>query len=145
MPIVPVRFSGGLPREPLEQRTEFPVDMGQQDVWFGRPIHPESLKAMPYGERKKVVLAAMNNTGPSCADETPLPGDPEFAARVAELAQSTGASEEHAALLALLQQNPAPSPGTARLLRGLVSSDELAGDDAESVWLRVVAGWFGQA
>ena len=50
-----------------------------------------------------------------------------------------------AALLALLQQNPAPSPGTARLLRGLVSSDELAGDDAESVWLRVVAGWFGQA
>ena len=44
-PIVPVRFVGGLPADPLEKRTEFPVGMGTQDIWFGRPLLPAELVA----------------------------------------------------------------------------------------------------
>jgi len=37
-PIVPVRFVGGLPVQPLQKGLEFPVDFGRQDYWIGRPI-----------------------------------------------------------------------------------------------------------
>ena len=55
VPIVPVRFSGGLPRTTLSKRTEFPIGMGRQDIWLGRPLLPADLAPMPYGDRKNAV------------------------------------------------------------------------------------------
>ncbi|RME27018.1 MAG: 3-hydroxyacyl-[acyl-carrier-protein] dehydratase FabA, partial [Deltaproteobacteria bacterium] len=82
-PIVPVRFTGGLPAEPLDARIEFPVGLGSQDVWIGGPLHPEALAALPYGERKKRVIEAINRLGPANADEQPHEGDPGLEAAVA--------------------------------------------------------------
>ena len=45
-PVVPVRFVGALPVAPLDKRIEFPIGMGQQDLWFGAPIEPDALKAV---------------------------------------------------------------------------------------------------
>ncbi len=46
VPIVPVRFVGGLPIEPLATRSEFPIGMGRQDIYLGTPIHPETVAAL---------------------------------------------------------------------------------------------------
>ena len=42
--IVPVRFVGGLPAEPLKERIEFPIGMGKQDIYLGCPIPPRKLR-----------------------------------------------------------------------------------------------------
>ena len=128
-PIVPVRFVGGLPAEPLEKRTEFPVGMGTQDIWFGRPLLPEELSGMPYGERKKVVINAINGLGPSSAVETSNPANPELAAAVeAEMAR-TGADHEHATLAVLLDRAPQVCGETRKLLDG----------QADTPWLKDLA------
>jgi 1-acyl-sn-glycerol-3-phosphate acyltransferase len=95
-PIVPVRFVGGLPREPLETRLEFPVGFGQQDIWLGRPLDPAALAAVPYGERKRRVIGAINGLGPKNAAEEPLPGDAAFKAAVDSLVRERGLSRERA-------------------------------------------------
>jgi hypothetical protein len=141
VPILPVKLVGGLPRAPLAARTEFPVHMGQQDIIFGAPLAPEALAALPYGERKKAVLAAINALGPAAADEDALPGDPEFAARVARWVERTGCSEEHAVLWSCLQDLPEVSPPIARLLEGGERGALRVGDGPEEDWLAELAAW----
>ncbi len=142
VPIVPVRFVGGLPTEALDHRVEFPVGMGQQDIWLGAPILPEDLAGMPYGERKKVVIEAINGLGPSNAVEAPLPGDADFAEDVSAWSEANGVTEEHATLLRVLHEREDPSTPVKRLLAAADGDAELALDDsAEDAWLRVLASW----
>jgi 1-acyl-sn-glycerol-3-phosphate acyltransferase len=103
-PIVPVRFVGGLPREPLEKRLHVPVGYGSQDYFFGRPILPEELRAVPYADRRRVVLDAINALGVSADDERPNPPDPEFQHDTREWMDSTGTDEEYSILLRALQR-----------------------------------------
>ncbi|HVI00746.1 MAG TPA: 1-acyl-sn-glycerol-3-phosphate acyltransferase, partial [Enhygromyxa sp.] len=102
--VVPVRFIGALPVEPLAKRLEFPLGMGKQAIWIGRPIPARELAAQPYGERKQRVIAAINALGCANADERPLPPDPEFAARVDAWQRARGISHEHATLRQLLAE-----------------------------------------
>jgi 3-hydroxymyristoyl/3-hydroxydecanoyl-(acyl carrier protein) dehydratase/1-acyl-sn-glycerol-3-phosphate acyltransferase len=116
-PVVPVRFTGGLPTEPLPARLEFPLHMGQQDIWLGKPILPEELRAMGLKERKAAVIAAINALGPSNAEEVPFPGDPAFEAAVQERRRETGVSAEDAVLYQVLAEVPDPTPETVEILR----------------------------
>ena len=56
LPIVPVRFSNGLPRQKQSDRLDFPYLMGQQDYFIGKPILPEEIAALAYKERRDFVL-----------------------------------------------------------------------------------------
>ena len=141
VPIIPVRFSGGLPRQPLTERTEFAIGMGRQDIWLGRPMRPAELAPMPYGERKKAVLNAMNALGPSPANEHPLPPAPHFAARVEAWRAHVGCSEEHATLWIALQDIPNPSPPISRLLAGADLGALRLASTEEDRWLAVLASW----
>jgi 1-acyl-sn-glycerol-3-phosphate acyltransferase len=115
-PVVPVRFIGGLPREPLEMRIEFPFAMGQQDIWFGKPILPEDLKRVPYGERKKIVVEAINALGVRNADEEPLHCNPEFGRTVGAWCAERGVDIEHATLWRVLETVPEPCAETRMLI-----------------------------
>ncbi|MEQ1567194.1 MAG: 1-acyl-sn-glycerol-3-phosphate acyltransferase [Myxococcota bacterium] len=117
-PVVPVRFVGGLPAEPLEARLEFPLGMGTQDVHVGVPLSPEELGALPYKERKDRVVAAINATGPSNAIEQPHPGDPDLDRRVRARMARTGVDEPHATILEVLSDLPDPTPASIALLVG---------------------------
>jgi acyl transferase domain-containing protein/3-hydroxymyristoyl/3-hydroxydecanoyl-(acyl carrier protein) dehydratase/1-acyl-sn-glycerol-3-phosphate acyltransferase len=134
-PVVPVRFIGGLPVEPLEQRLEFPVGMGRQDIWIGRPIAPEQLARVPYGERKQQVVAAINGLGPSNADERPFVGDPAFAAKVARWQAQRGVSHEHAVLHEVLAECPDPCAATRELLAASDAAALERDGSPEGVWL----------
>jgi 3-hydroxymyristoyl/3-hydroxydecanoyl-(acyl carrier protein) dehydratase/1-acyl-sn-glycerol-3-phosphate acyltransferase len=137
-PIVPVRFVGGLGRAPLAARTEFPVGMGAQDIWFGAPIQPEALAALHYGARKQRVIDGINRLGPHHDHEQPSAPDPAFAARVAAWQAETGCREEDAVLFCVLEDRAAPSALTAALLRAAEDDNgvlHINPDDAEQAWL----------
>ncbi|HHH31814.1 MAG TPA: hypothetical protein ENK57_26165 [Polyangiaceae bacterium] len=123
--VVPVRFVGGLPGEPpLETRTEFPVGMGQQDIYLGTPIPPERFEATPYKERKAIVIDAVNAMGPSNAEEEPFPGDPDLEQRVAERVARTGVIPEHATLYEVLADRARDRPmGTHPMIAALLAAD----------------------
>jgi len=140
-PIVPVRFTGGLPAEALDARTDFPVGMGSQDIWFGTPLLPEELASEPYGERKKRVIAAINGLGPDNAAEAPHAPDHTFAKAVHDWQSSAGASEAHATLLRVLQAQSAPCAGTARLLEAVDQGVFEAAGSGEDAFLSVLYGW----
>ncbi len=115
-PVVPVRFVGGLPVEPIGSRLEFPVGMGQQDLWLGKPILPEALAGMGLKERKSAVIEAINGLGPTNAAEEPFPGDPAFEARVAAWQAETGVSAEDAVLACVLADAVTPTAETRAIL-----------------------------
>jgi hypothetical protein len=99
VPIVPVRFVGGLPIETAPARLDFPIGFGKQTYMLGDPISPEVLAKLPLVDRKELVLSAINQLGPRFEEETPAVPNPQFAARVAERANSQGISETEAVLL----------------------------------------------
>ena len=112
-PVVPVRFVGALPRETLPARLEFPVGMGTQDIFIGRPILPEELAPLHYGARKELVIDAINALGPANAVEQPTAGDPGFAARVVAWQEAHGVDEEHAVLGCTLRERADQGRATA--------------------------------
>ena len=147
-PVVPVRFVGGLPTEPLSERIEFPVGHGRQDIWLGRPLLPEELAPMTYGDRKARVIDAINALGVAAADEAPNAPDPAFSAEVSRLTEALGVSPEHAALRRVLaemdEQGRLRCPEVTRaLLDATVSIDGLPG--GAQAWIAEVRRWLGAA
>jgi 3-hydroxymyristoyl/3-hydroxydecanoyl-(acyl carrier protein) dehydratase/1-acyl-sn-glycerol-3-phosphate acyltransferase len=136
-PIVPVRFAGGLPREPAPARLDFPLGAGRQDYWLGKPILPEMLEAMPYGERRATVVRAINEAGPPIADERANPGDPELWAEIEAWSARTGAETAHAAILMALAREADLQPAWKRVLAGMKNGELVVEDTAED---RAVAG-----
>lgn len=116
MPVVPVRFVGGLPVEPLEQRTEFPIGYGRQTYHLGAPILPDELASLNYKQRIDRLSSAIDALGPSHADEAPEAGDAELARRVAELQQARALLEPFATILAVLERWPEQAEETRALI-----------------------------
>jgi 1-acyl-sn-glycerol-3-phosphate acyltransferase len=139
IPIVPIRFSGGLPQKELTTRLEFPLAFGAQDYSLGRPILPEELRALSFAERKGAITAAINRIGPAPATESPIPGDRVFGARVAELA-ARSLSAEQATLLAALERLSHPSDETRQLI-AVSRWGATAGAGAREAWLARFADW----
>ncbi len=135
VPVVPVRFAGGLPIEPLAERIDFPLGCGQQDVRIGRPLLPDELASLDYGQRRKTVIAAINALGPSAADEVPLPQDPEFASAVDGWRRATGVPLAPAILYRTLETVAGPCPETLRLREVARSGCLTISEDPKGRWL----------
>lgn len=134
-PIVPVRFVGGLPAEPLEKRLEFPLGMGRQDIHLGEPLMPERLAGLHYGARKELVVSAINGLGVPNVLERPFRGDPDFERRVGVWQVARGVSHEHATLREVLAELDSPGDEVRRLLEAPAAA--LAGDETPAGrWLR---------
>ncbi len=148
VPIVPVRFVGGLPREPLAERLEFPVGMGRQDYYVGAPIEPEALAAMPYKERTELVMRAIDALGPGPASEAPFEADPDFARAATAWSESHGVDGTHAALAEALvryasERDSAMSEAGRALVRALRSRAPIEGTDAKAAWLEALRATLG--
>jgi 3-hydroxymyristoyl/3-hydroxydecanoyl-(acyl carrier protein) dehydratase/1-acyl-sn-glycerol-3-phosphate acyltransferase len=141
-PVVPVRFSGGLPIEEARERLDFPLGYAAQDIHLGRPIAPEELRALAYAERPRRVLEALNALGPGAEKEAPHAPDPAFAAEVGCLRERFGVPEAEAVLLAVLERRaeaPGASPETRALALGARRGRLEVGDDARGRWLAALA------
>ncbi len=88
--IVPVRFSGGLPIDESDTKLEFPVGFGKQTIHLGAPISPEMLSALPYKDRTKRVIEAINGLGTPAAQEVPARGNEGLASNVSDWRSTLG-------------------------------------------------------
>ena len=129
IPIVPIRFTGGLPVEPAKEKLEFAPGLAPQDIWIGRPILPQTLQALPYGAQKQAVLDAINGLGPNAATETPNAPRPELVAAVEAHEQQTGVRRAYAVMAEVLKQHAACTE-SKRVLAGPIE-----GDDTIAQWL----------
>ncbi len=136
-PVVPVRFVGALPRHPTETRLEFPLGHGTQSIWIGKPLLPEDLARLNYGERKKLVVDAINALGPSNDVEEAHAGDAEFASEVSEHVAATGANADHATLRCTLAAIDDLSDEARLLVTGAKIPDDLP--DARKAWLQTLS------
>ncbi|WP_437648435.1 beta-ketoacyl synthase N-terminal-like domain-containing protein [Sorangium sp. So ce362] len=139
VPVVPVRFSGALPPEPLETRLEFPLGMGVQDIWIGRPLLPEELAGLTYKDRKDLVISGINGLGPSNEVEQPFPGDPAFAASVDAWVAEAGVAHEDATVFRVLEACADPTPETAAILEAGRTGRLVPPDARRADWLRTLA------
>jgi hypothetical protein len=132
LPIVPVRFVGGLPVDPAPKRHEFPVGHGAQDIHLGPTITPEQLAARSPAARVDLVLGAIADLGPAPERTDPCDPDPTLAA----VAARGGLDEVTAVLLEVLRRCPTPSQQTQVLL-GLADPGTLP--PAQRDWLTAAA------
>ncbi|MFC3800493.1 beta-ketoacyl synthase N-terminal-like domain-containing protein [Cohnella sp. GCM10012308] len=150
IPIVPVRFRGGLPAEESESRLEFPVGYGRQHYYIGRPIFPDELRALPLPARKQVILEALNGTGRRSAQQedglAASGGNPALAEQIRVLTEEARVPYEQAVLLASLARLASCSAEGAALLQGVSAGKLRVKDDPAGQWLAAFAGWlYGQS
>ncbi|MCK5796434.1 MAG: polyketide synthase dehydratase domain-containing protein, partial [Deltaproteobacteria bacterium] len=147
LPIVPVRFYGGLPVDALDHTLDFPWRYGQQDYLLGRPIAVEALRDLPYAARRDHILNALNTLGPALGNEEPLapradpPGHAPFADRVQQNEADNGHREAAAVITCALGEFPHPSDDVRRLLHGDIEADASSANDAETPWLAALSTW----
>ncbi len=137
--IVPVRFTGGLPAEPLPERIRFPLGYGRQDYWLGTPIAPEELAELRYKDRRQAVMEAINALGPSHDQEEPQPGNPEFEAEVEDWVARTGARTPHAAIYKTLERLERPGRDARRLIEGARAGRLVVSGEPRDRWLAELA------
>jgi acyl carrier protein len=104
LPVVPVRFLGGLPLEDPGHAQDLPLDFGSQSIFFGTPILPAELAELAPQARRERVLEALNALG-SPADEVPHPADLEFAHLVGHWIEFSGCAGIAAVVLACLERS----------------------------------------
>ncbi len=142
VPIVPVRFVGGLPRAEVETRLEYPFAMGRQDYYLGAPIHPETLSKLPYKDRTEHVLGRINALGPGHEHEMSIDADPELEGRVAMRVAESDALPAFATIRAVLEQRGASDPAMKKLVESARTGAPLVLDGSpESAWLAKIAEW----
>jgi len=121
LPIVPVRFIGGLPTQPLQQTIPFPIGYGQQDYVCGKPIFPDALAKQPLSERIATVVAALNAIAPANAVEVPLPGETGFVSAV-EARIRAGARPRTAVVFETIARAQQSIPSLAAVHEALVKN-----------------------
>jgi 1-acyl-sn-glycerol-3-phosphate acyltransferase len=114
IPIVPVRFFGGLP-EKGDHRIEFPYKMGKQDYYIGKPIDAIELSKLPLKERKSTVIDAINNLG-SGTMKRPALFDDEFESRVDKNQRKFKIKNHQSVFISILETLDMPSEETKKLL-----------------------------
>ncbi len=138
IPIVPVRFCGGLPLESNGNKYHFPVGLGKQDHYIGAAIEPERLDSLPYKERAVKILDGINNLGADGEMDSPLVSDETFSKIVAE--QTKSVSELSRVLLSAVESMPELGDRMTRVLTRLSSGDLDGISPAEKILMKLLAG-----
>ena len=141
VPIVPVRFAGGLPVETMDDFRNFPIGFTGQDYYLGRAVMPDQLRQMQRDERTRLVLARINNLGPNLAEEVPNPPKDALRRRVQDWMSEVGTTQFKAFCLSALEAYPQPCAMTRRLLAALESGALAIGDSDEERWFEQWARW----
>lgn len=121
LPLVPLRFVGGLPAEPSDERLDFPFGNGKQDYLIGAPILPEQLKKMPYGQRPRYLMEQINTLGPGKGEDAPLAPNEAFASKTRFFIDTFGFPKMQAMLFSILQMIDDPCEETAQLIKTVQS------------------------
>lgn len=141
LPIVPVKFSGGLPVKPLDDVRDFPLGYCKQDYYIGKPIMPEKLAELPYADRRKKVLKAINGLGPSHKVEKPNAPDLDFEKDVTSWMKEKNVNEVQAVLYKALERLDERDEETDLFIKRAYDETVTFGDDEKGRWLSELATW----
>jgi NAD(P)-dependent dehydrogenase (short-subunit alcohol dehydrogenase family)/1-acyl-sn-glycerol-3-phosphate acyltransferase/acyl carrier protein len=103
VPILPMRFRGGLPLQDADPKCDFPVGYGRQSLWIGRSMAPADLEALPYAQRATYICDAINQLGGE-DNEFPEPADEVFGDEVKAWREYCGAEEASAVIFQALRR-----------------------------------------
>ena len=140
VPIVPIRFRGGLPIESIQGKLEFPVGHTRQDYHIGSAISTAELSDLPYADRRLRVLSAINSLSGSIDTEEPHSPDPVFDQAVRSWSEQKGTSEVEAVFYRILESTNDASELTRVLIRGAQQGRLITPDSDEGRWLKDFAG-----
>ena len=141
IPIIPVKFVGGLPIQPLEQRLEFPFRYTSQNYHLGKAIYPQHLQKLGNVERKNLILARLNELGVNQENSFPHQPNLSFEKEVYSWMQKTGVSEIYAVLYKIFERIPNPPNEVQALLKIITDEEVKLSDSPEDNWLREFARW----
>ncbi|MEM9220420.1 MAG: 1-acyl-sn-glycerol-3-phosphate acyltransferase [Cyanobacteria bacterium P01_F01_bin.150] len=141
LPIVPVKFAGGLPIEPLKKRLEFPYGYGQQNYLLGQAIYPGDLRPMDIKERKAHILERLNTLGGAMSGQQPSPADTQFGQGVEEWMAQTNGLEVQAVLYKLMEQRSDSTPDLQALLTVVQDKPAQISPTLPEAWLRAFGQW----
>lgn len=110
LPVVPVRFAGGLPADPVPQRLEFPIGFAKQRYVFGKPILPDELRRLPTADRSRHVVAALNALPPRSDEENPGALQPDLEAALRRRMAAHRVDEARAVAIEVLSRSPSRDP-----------------------------------
>jgi len=133
LPIVPVRFTGGLPVEPIEGKLEFPVGYGAQDYYIGKAIMPEVLSALPYAERSRAVVGTIESLGPAPSEERPAAANPRLQQAVSRRRVEAKVGEVEAMFVEVLRGVQAPSAQTRAVLAAVLEGRPLGAESTPAL------------
>lgn len=139
LPIIPVRFAGGLPKEGNSKLLDFPYDYGKQDYYFGQAIYPFQLQPLSYAERPKYILNKINLLGPELSREAPIGSDRHFNEKVVKRSTDSGNSEYGSLLIEALSLLTNPCAETRDLLKRMESKPDFTAMDKDSLLYAVMS------
>ncbi|MEM6401569.1 MAG: SDR family NAD(P)-dependent oxidoreductase [Cyanobacteria bacterium P01_D01_bin.116] len=141
LPIIPVKFVGGLPIKPLEKRLEFPLHYTYQEFHLGKAIYPEDIKYIGNLERKNLILERLNNLGSKPNKSFPNQADMNFEKEVHLWMKRTGVSEIYAVLYKVFEEIYNPINEVEALVKGISQGKLLVSDTPEGYWLGEFGKW----
>ena len=141
-PIVPVRFSGGLPKVPSHFRA-LPHDYGPMNAVSGEPISAAELRDLPPRQRVRRVIDGVNTLvgqGPQDKNRAQSQG-PSFAECVAERQIRTGSSAVKCAIVELLMRGPVLSREARDFLKLFQPEVTALPESLDTEWGRRFTYW----
>jgi PfaB family protein len=124
LPVVPVRFVGGLPHENLRGRVDFTYGYGPQDYFLGRAIMPETLAGLNLKARSKLVLDQINSMGKSVERDGLILDDADFAKKVKSRMKKKEVSEACAVFIEALVARKERSENTSAFIDKINNPEE---------------------
>ncbi|MEL6931283.1 MAG: 1-acyl-sn-glycerol-3-phosphate acyltransferase [Cyanobacteria bacterium J06600_6] len=141
LPIIPVKFVGGLPVESVTERLEFPLGYTHQDYHLGKAIDPQTLKSLGNLERKALILSKLNQLGGNISTAVPNPPDLNFAQKVTRCQEQTQVAEIQAVFYEVLKEISNPTPEVKQLLLNIERKSLLAGKTPQDRWVQKFSDW----
>lgn len=138
VPLVPVRFAGGLPiKGNGYSYYEFPYQFARQDYYVGAPLDANQIGGLPAYERKSSLLAAISSVGPDYTREFPNDPNCQLESEVIQWMNQTGVEFPYAVLFKTLSALPKAvlSPTCAHLLRMVTDERLRVPDSPQGEWL----------
>ncbi|HEY1721600.1 MAG TPA: beta-ketoacyl synthase N-terminal-like domain-containing protein [Magnetospirillaceae bacterium] len=143
LPVIPVRFVGGLPADPAPQRLEFPIGFAKQRYVLGAPILPDVLRGMPSPDRARRVVVALNALSPHCDDERPGEPQPELEAAIRRRMAEARVDEARAVAIEVLLRSPARDPLSLAIREALHGRAVTLPAGTLGMWLGRFLSWLG--
>ena len=142
LPVVPVKFTGGLPVTPLPGTLDFPVGYARQDYHIGSPLYPGDLKALPYAQRRQHIIRQINQLGPPLDKENPAQPDRDFTSKVDQWQRQAGTGQTRSVLYQCLATLPPPTTGDIQaVLESAQGMSTAKRDKANHRWIQRMADW----